>query len=529
MFVDIVSRFRKVFSDLAPWQQPMIFLNNMTLDIVKLLVEFIYKGNISMPESQIENFLDAGRYLQIEGVAGGDHSALLEDQHEEPEEEEEEEEVDIPDNSIMNSTENYEVVEGLREANHDHLRSYLDLSRISGGLERSVRQDVSVNIRRMSKETTELYLSRCGEANTSELQDDVEMLDSPANTETNKRRSRSVSVVGEEEEEAEVIECEPVSVNTSRQTNKSRRSSRYEDHDEDFVGTSDRTKSRQSLNNSRRSDRLRKCQICQEKILSSEMTQHMRETHPERSSLTSTPQTSMNNSFINLGSLYRTRPMPMESRRSLMAKTTLDFSRVRKAVNKTSRSRTNNLTERREMIRTLETRPVPVREPQPSLPSSSDDNSRLPVLQPDHPVEIPDDPLGVSAPPPTQPEVSAEAESSEPTACSGESEVVTANIVNMNGRPMCRVCGMQVCWRSADEGTIYLYFYFLDLRHQTGGSFPEKTRRFVVKEGTGSLFEFHKIFCILFSYITSCEILIKRKQNKIFFIAKKDPEVCCPI
>ena len=469
----------------------MIFLNNLTLDIVKLLVEFIYKGNISMPESQIENFLDAGRFLQIEGVAGGNQSVHLEDQQEEEEEEEEVEEVeeveDIPNNSIMNSTENYESVEGLREAPQDHLHSFLDLSRISGDLERSVRQDVSVNIRRMSKESTELYLSRCGEVNTSSSQEDVEMLDSPANTERSKRRARTMSVVVEDDDDNDVIECGPV--NTSHQTNKSRRSSRYEDDDEDFLSTAARSKSRQSQNNSRRSDRLRKCQICQEKFLSSEMSQHMGESHPERSALNSTPPTSRNNSFINLGSLYRTRPM--ESRRSLMAKTTSDFSRVRKTINKSSVSSRTNNTERREMIRTLETRPVSVTAPQPS--SSSNENIVLPVLQPilqpSHPVDTQEDPLGGDPSPPTQPRDSAETESSEPAACSsgGERdcsvesevvpevvpetvsetvtevvpEVVTTNIVNMNGRSMCRMCGMQVrlgAGGSSDNNLLILFF-----------------------------------------------------------------------
>ena len=284
-----------------------------------------------------------------------------------------------------------------------------------------------------------------------------------------------MSILGEqeeEEEEDEVIECEPLTVNTSRQSNQSRRSSRYEDDDEDFVGTRNRSQSRPSQNNSRRSDRLRKCQVCQEKFPSSDMTQHMRETHAERSSLTSTPQTSRNNSFINLGSLYRTRPMPMESRRSLMAKTTLDFSRLRKAITKTSNSRAKNInTERREMIRTLETQPVPVRAPQPSLPSSSDENIALPLPQlpqPSHPVETPEDPLVGSASPTTQPGVEAEAEveSSEPAAFSGESDVVTANIVNMNGRPMCRVCGMQVRLRRSAANKVFdIYVFNLQISH----------------------------------------------------------------
>ena len=471
----------------------MIFLNNMTLDIVKLLVEFIYKGNISMPESQIENFLDAGRYLQIEGVAGGNQSVHLEDQHVEEEEEEEE---DIPENSIMNSTENYESVERLREANPDHLRSFLELSRISGGLERSVRQDVSVNIRRMSKESTDLYLSRCGEVNTSGPQEDVEMVESPANTERSKRRSRTVSVVGEVEEveieeveveDDDVIECERG--NTSRQSNKSRRISRYEDDDEDFVSTGElSSQSSQSQNNSRRSDRLRKCP---EKLLSAERNQHGRESHPGgRSSLTSTPHPSRNNSYINLGSLYRTRPM--ESRRSLMAKTTSDFSRIRKTINKSSLSngsRTSKAqktnTERREMMRTLETRPAPVRAPQPSLPSSADDIP-LPVLQPSQPGETQQDPLGgePSASAPVHPEPSAEADSSESAACSAGyerdcsvesnvvtevvtevvtdevSEVVTTNIVNMNGRSMCRVCGMQVILGRSSGKRSFIFFIF---------------------------------------------------------------------
>ena len=119
------------------------------------------------------------------------------------------------------------------------------------------------------------------------------------------------------------------------------------------------------------------------------------------------------------------------------------------------------------MIRTLESQPVPVTAPQPSLPSSSEENIALPLpqlAQPSPPVETPEDPLGGSASPTTQPGPEAEAESSEPAAFSGESDVVTANIVNMNGRPMCRVCGMQVrLRRSAANKVFNIYIFTLQI------------------------------------------------------------------
>ena len=443
----------------------------------------MYKGNISMPETQIELFLDAGRSLQIEGVAGRNQSINLEDQREissEPGAREEEEEVE--NNLIMNSTENFEDVEALREA--EPLRSFLDVSRISEH-GRTVRQDVTVNIRRLSKEDERLYLSRCSAADSLQLtnsDDDVEMLDPPvqntsqaSNTSSSSgrkgRRSLRRSEVSEVERDDDVIECE--AVNTSQPPDKHRRSSRYEDDDEDYVTNTGRHSTR-IASTGRRSDRLRKCE-------------QVRESQPERSTLTSTPGPSGSGSYTNLGSLYRTRPM--ESRRSLMQKTTSDFTRLKKRMFKSTIN-----TKRSEMIRTLgsqsETRitvPGPQVSPCPvtggdQLSSSavlqagsseqqtsaavlqtggSEQQTNAEVLQ----VEGRDQQASAailqtgasdqqeSASAGLQreslenqfPLAETESSSKEPGESDlAESDVVTSNIVQMNGRQMCRLCGMQV-------------------------------------------------------------------------------------
>ena len=481
----------------------MIFLNNMSLDIVKLLVEFIYKGDIKMPESQIEHFLDAGRSLQIEGVAGNNESVNLEDRHEMSSEnstgELEEEEEEERDEGVMNSTENFDCVETLRDAGP--LGSFLDVSRISGDIERTVRQDLTVNIRRMSKEDERLYLSSCsGLQHTNPLQQeqeedgDIEMLDPPdpevsRNTSTtNKRRSRrSVrrSAGVEDEGDGDILECEVV--NTSHNSRKNRRSSRQED--EDYVCSRSRNSENIKQNKSRRSERLRNCDHCPERRVSSEMADHMRASHPERSTHTSVLDQSRNSSFINLGFLYRTRPM--ESRRSLMEKTTSDFSRV-KSVSKSS----NNRIKRSEMIRTLEIHPSETRAPvtDNQIASYADPLDNLPSQGislpadnfPIQGISLPADDLpsqGISSSadnlpsqempsgtddipgldsgegqqgiatdsqPPDVPQVETatsslvrgEGEGGERN--SAVSDLVMANLVEMSGRQMCRLCGMQV-------------------------------------------------------------------------------------
>ena len=522
----------------------MIFLNNMSLDIVKLLVEFIYKGDIKMPESQIEHFLDAGRSLQIEGVAGNNESVNLEDRHEMSsknrtgvlEEEEEEER----DEGVMNSTENFDCVESLRDAGP--LSSFLDVSRISGDIERTVRQDLTVNIRRMSKEDERLYLSSCsGLQHTNPLQQeqeedgDIEMLDPPdldvsRNTSTiNKRRSRrSVrrSAGGKDGGDGDILECEVV--NASHNSRKNRRSSRQED--KDYVCNRSRNSENIKQNKSRRSERLRNYDNCPERRVSSEMADHIRASHPERSTHTSILDQSRNSSFINLGSLYRTRPM--ESRRSLMEKTTSDFSRV-KSVSKSSNNRI-----RSEMLRTLETHPPETRasvaytqiasyaDPLDNLPSqgisphadnlpsqgisSSADNlpsqgifsfaDNLPSqgissLADDIPSQGissgTDDIPGLDSgegqqgtatvsQPPDVPQadtaatslVSGEGEGGE--SHSAVSDLVMANVVEMSGRKMCRLCGMQVT-------LYYSLLYIHRVNSQVRDSQPE--RHFQRKHG----------------------------------------------
>ena len=120
---------------------------------MRLLLEFIYKGAVQMKEETIENFLAAGKFLKVKGVSVSDNIQIADS--EEPFSPE------VPENSaerVFNSTvssEHSEQVENLREANH--LRSFVhDISNIQ---HRPLFQEVSVNIRRMSKEDALLHLT----------------------------------------------------------------------------------------------------------------------------------------------------------------------------------------------------------------------------------------------------------------------------------------------------------------------------------------------------------------------------------
>ena len=45
-------------------------LKDVTHQELRLLLTFVYTGTVNLPEGRVERFLEAGRNLQIEGIAG---------------------------------------------------------------------------------------------------------------------------------------------------------------------------------------------------------------------------------------------------------------------------------------------------------------------------------------------------------------------------------------------------------------------------------------------------------------------------
>ena len=61
---------RDVFSGLSGWEHPVVVLKDVTHQELRLLLTFVYTGTVNLPEGRVERFLEAGRSLQIEGIAG---------------------------------------------------------------------------------------------------------------------------------------------------------------------------------------------------------------------------------------------------------------------------------------------------------------------------------------------------------------------------------------------------------------------------------------------------------------------------
>ena len=64
-----------MFCELGAWEHPVVVLGGVTAKVVRLLVEFIYRGRVQMREDLIETFLEAGARLQVRGVAGAAHTS----------------------------------------------------------------------------------------------------------------------------------------------------------------------------------------------------------------------------------------------------------------------------------------------------------------------------------------------------------------------------------------------------------------------------------------------------------------------
>ena len=328
---------------------------------MRLLLEFIYKGVVQMKEETIENFLEAGKFLKVKGVSVSDNIQIADS--------EESFSPELPENSaelVFNSTvssEHSQQVENLREANH--LRSFVhDISNIQ---HRPLVQEVSVNIRRMSKEDTLLHSTH----NLDNLNNSLD---------TSRRSSRmNRSNINYCEDELPVhstsFSKSSGSHNISQIQSRSRRSllettgSEEVDMEELFLleNNEDNFGHCKTLSSTVQIPAARRrsapapggrmeCDQCRESIATREMGHHVKTMHRRsRRSLPEPSHSQGGRSVPNLGSLYRTKPL--ESRRSILAKNNTENTRKnhsRKKSNTHERiSPSADKTERLRMMKSL--------------------------------------------------------------------------------------------------------------------------------------------------------------------------------
>ena len=83
----------------------MIILKHFSISVIKHVIEFVYKGSVQMRENLIESFLEAGKYLNIDGIVGNTSEVHLSEYEEVAER-----------HGILNSTRTYDDIETLRDA-----------------------------------------------------------------------------------------------------------------------------------------------------------------------------------------------------------------------------------------------------------------------------------------------------------------------------------------------------------------------------------------------------------------------------
>jgi len=316
--------FRDIFQDFSKWQEPVIILKHFSISVIKHVIEFVYKGSVQMRENLIESFLDAGKYLNIEGIVGDTSEVHLSDQ----------EEV-VDRNGILNSTRTYDDIETLRDAPQVNHSFNLDLSNISQDRSRSILRDLTVDIRRLSKEDARQFSfdnldlirndmnksrrsSRLSSSYVNYCEDDAPLYQ---NSTFNKTKSGETSKSRVSVSSNEMDSDEVAILDTSPSLSKSRRSkANISFNSSSNTSTSNSKRKSKSSESSARVD----CFVCEESIAEMEWSTHFNTFHKRkpRQSSTSDMSTSSNTSgrksITNLGSTYRTKPM--ESSRSIRAK-----------------------------------------------------------------------------------------------------------------------------------------------------------------------------------------------------------------
>ena len=340
-----------------------------------------------MREHFIEKFLEAGKYLQIEGVAGDTRQVHLSDNNDTSFSDLDDE----SDREILNSTRTSDHVEALRDA--DHLRSFvLDVSNISHGFNRSMK-DVTVDIRRLSREDAQRHYAsidslnidathggsrRSSRLTASQINycEDENVIQSRSIN-----RSKDISRNSQNNEGGDLVILDEINVSeTTNNRSKETRSKLSQSRNRSLLSPSVPSPSSSTLSQKRsRSERRQDCDYCHESIADAEIDNHVRTFHRRKSrqSCPGTPATSK--SFTNLGSLYRTKPM--ESKKSIMSKSSSNLARTelfpRKSTtnNKTANiqrpSNSSQQSDRITMMRTLECNPAPANN-ESSAPSVPD-------------------------------------------------------------------------------------------------------------------------------------------------------------
>ena len=376
---------REILSEMTAWQQPVIVMKTIPVKILKLLLEFVYKGSVQMRENVIEQFLEAGRHLEIEGVANNNEDVELVD-----DDESDIEEVTPARRRIFNSTSSSDQCEQLRDA--DQFSNFNpDISEIRQAVDTSLTRELSVNIRRLSKHDSRVAAaledinvtqdlgrrsSRLSNSTINYCEDDdiipSRSLDksrsSKSNNVSKRRQSTDVEelvVLDEDDLDDQYISMRDNSRATSSRRHsaslsRSRRSSSFAANKSKSRRSEESSHSRRSEESShsrrskessysRRSEESshsrrsgessysrrsgenprEDCVECDESIAVSEMSNHVRTFHRRRSrhsDSSSETVPTQEKSFTNLGSLYRTKPM--ESSRSIMAKSASSRSRL---------------------------------------------------------------------------------------------------------------------------------------------------------------------------------------------------------
>jgi len=315
--------FREIFQDFTKWQEPVIILKHFSFSVIKHVIEFVYKGSVQMKESLIESFLDAGKYLNIDGIVG-DTSDVHFSEHDE--------EVDDR-HGILNSTRTFEDIETLRDAPQVNNSFNLDLSNISQDRSRSILRDLTVDIRRLSREDARQFSfdnldltrndlsksrrsSRLSSSYVNYCEDDAPVNYNSTFNKSRTSESTRVSI------NSNAIDSDEVAIlDSSPSLNNSRRSKANISSNSSLNTTKSKSNNKRKSNSSESSARV-DCFVCEESIAEMEWSTHFNTFHkrkPRQSSTMSTPSnTSGTRSIDNLGSLYRTKPM--DSSRSIKAK-----------------------------------------------------------------------------------------------------------------------------------------------------------------------------------------------------------------
>lgn len=73
--------FRQLLTGLAVWQHPVLFLRDIPLHDLALILEFVYLGEVSVCQANLQSFLKTAGLLRIRGLAGEEGEEEEQQQH----------------------------------------------------------------------------------------------------------------------------------------------------------------------------------------------------------------------------------------------------------------------------------------------------------------------------------------------------------------------------------------------------------------------------------------------------------------